>query len=81
MPEAFFAKMTEDVLRETEACVLLTQPLPEGLSNNHPDRIVNLGDWCKASADHYLALVAAANMIISVDSLAMQPWLYKYRES
>lgn len=71
MPETFFAKMIDDVLRETDACVLLTQPLPDGLSNNYPDRIIHLENWCRTSTDHYLASVVAADMIISVDSLAI----------
>ncbi|MGZ4969952.1 MAG: glycosyltransferase family 9 protein [Methylobacter sp.] len=71
MPESFFAKMIDDVLNETDACVLLTQPTPDGLSNQDSRRIINLEDWCRPSTDHYLSVVAAANAIISVDSLAI----------
>jgi ADP-heptose:LPS heptosyltransferase len=71
MPNAFFAQMIDDVLDKTDACVLLTHPLPDGLPNPYQDRIIHLEDWCRPSADHYLSLVVAANAIISVDSLAI----------
>ena len=71
MPDGFFARLIDDVLSGTEASVLLTQPLPAGLPNVLPDRIIHLEDWCRASTDHYLALVVAANAVISVDSLAI----------
>lgn len=71
MPDTFFAQLINDVLRETDASVLLTQPLPDGLSNNYPDRIIHLEGWCRPSTDHYLALVIAADALISVDSLAI----------
>ncbi|MGZ3820109.1 MAG: hypothetical protein ACXVB6_05930, partial [Mucilaginibacter sp.] len=71
MPDSFFAKMIDDVLNESDACVLLTQPTPDSLSNHDSRRIINLEDWCRPSTDHYLSAVVAANAIISVDSLAI----------
>ncbi|MGZ5050779.1 MAG: glycosyltransferase family 9 protein [Methylobacter sp.] len=71
MPDAFLARLINDVLTQTDACVLLTQPLPEGLSDTQHERLIHFENWCKPSVDHYLASVAMANAIISVDSLAI----------
>lgn len=71
MPDAFLAQLINDLLKATDACVLLTQPLPDGLSTNYPERIIHLEDWCRLSTDHYLALVIASHALISIDSLAI----------
>lgn len=71
MPDFFLAGLIEKVLAETDACILLTQPLPEGLSDRAAERVVHLEDWCRDSTDRYLALVVSADQIVSIDSVAI----------
>jgi SAM-dependent methyltransferase len=58
-------------LNTTDARILLTQPLPKGLSIGCADRVVQLEKWCRLSTDHYLALTIAADVLVSIDSLAI----------
>lgn len=71
MPDQFVALLLEDILRETEVCVLVTQPLPAGIVVNEPDRVVQLAEWCATKTDNYLALFAEIDAVISVDTLAI----------
>lgn len=71
MPDFFLVGLIEKVLAETDACILLTQPLPAGLSNRSAERIIHLEDWCRDSTDCYLALVISADQIVSIDSVAI----------
>jgi SAM-dependent methyltransferase len=71
MPDIFMAELIGDVLRETDTCVLLTQPSPVGMRIEDEERAIRLDAWCQGSTDRYLALVSQIDMLISIDSLAI----------
>lgn len=71
MPDRFLVALIEKMASETDACLLLTQPLPEGLSAHARARIVHLEEWCRGSTDRYFSLVVSVNAIISVDTVAI----------
>lgn len=71
MPEAFLLLLLADILRQTDACVLLTQALPLGAKTVDPGRVVQLAEWCAAKTERFLSLFAEIDVLVSVDTLAI----------
>jgi hypothetical protein len=71
MPDSFLLLLISDILSQTDACIVLTQPLPQGLQIDDPDRVVQLVPWCALKTENYLSLFAEIDALVSVDTLAI----------
>lgn len=71
MPDIFLVKLIKQLVSSGEYSLILCCELPKGLTSFERQKIIHLQDWTKNSLDRYLSLVATAQYVVSVDTLAL----------
>lgn len=71
MPETFLLKLLKHLVKHLGSKIVLARELPGGLDADEISHIQSVAAWTKDNLDRYLAVVAAADFVITVDTLAL----------
>lgn len=71
MPEPFFTRLLDDLLRETNAAIVLTQPLPGNVVAIEDKRVLHIEEWCASRTENFLSVFNEVDAVISVDTVAL----------
>jgi hypothetical protein len=71
MPQRISEKIFKVILEKTNATIVLAQIEPCVLNPRYHTRVHNFGDWTAGNLERYQSLIAASDVVVSVDTLAL----------